>query len=120
MSDGGEFKGRVAWVTGGGSGMERAIALRLALEGAPHGVTCNALNPGWVATPMNRLGLLEKIEAERVDLTVEQYRAKLAQSYPQGRLVTPEEVAALAAYLCRDEALAVSGEDITVAGGSRW
>ena len=69
---------------------------------------------------MNRLRLLEKIEEEGVDVTVEGYRARLAEAYPEKRLVTPEEIAALAAFLCRDEAFGISAQDITVAGGSLW
>ena len=97
-------------------GLTRCVAL----EGAPYGVSCNAINPGWVETPMNRIRLLEKIEEEGVDMTVEEYRARLAEGYPQKRLVTPEEIGALAAFLCRDEAFGISAQDITVAGGSLW
>lgn len=97
-------------------GLTRCVAL----EGASRGVTCNALNPGWVATPMNRLRLEEKIEVERAGISVEEYRERLAQGYPQKRLVTAEDVAAAAVFLCRDEAQGINGEDITVAGGSRW
>ena len=97
-------------------GLTRCVAL----EGAPHGVTCNAVNPGWVATPMNRLRLEEKIEVEQVDISVEQYRDNLAAGYPQKRLVQPVEIGALSAFLCREEALGISGEDITVAAGSLW
>ena len=97
-------------------GLTRCVAL----EGAPHGVTCNAINPGWVATPMNRLRLEEKIEVEQVDISVEQYRENLAAGYPQKRLVEPAEIGALSAFLCRDEAFGITGEDITVAAGSLW
>ena len=97
-------------------GLTRCVAL----EGAPHGVTCNAINPGWVATPMNRLRLEEKIEVEQVDISVEQYRENLAAGYPQKRLVKPAEIGALSAFLCRDEAFGITGEDITVAAGSLW
>lgn len=97
-------------------GLTRCVAL----EGAPHGVSCNAINPGWVATPMNQLRLEEKIEVEKVDWSVEQYRERLAAEYPQKRLVEPAEIGALAAFLCRDEAFGITGEDITVAAGSLW
>ena len=97
-------------------GLTRCVAL----EGAPHGVTCNAINPGWVATPMNRIRLEEKIEAEKVDWSVEEYRERLAAQYPQNRLVQPAEIGALSAFLCRDESLDITGEDITVAAGSLW
>lgn len=97
-------------------GLTRCVAL----EGAPHGVSCNAINPGFVATPMNYVRMIEKIEAEGVDMTVDEYRQKLAEDYPQKRLVTAEEIGALAAFLCRDEAFGITGQDVTVAAGSLW
>lgn len=97
-------------------GLTRCVAL----EGAPHGVSCNAISPGFVATPMNRLRMVEKMEAEGVDMSVEEYRGKLAQDYPQKRLITVEEIGALAAFLCRDEAFGITMQDLTVAAGSLW
>ena len=97
-------------------GLTRCVAL----EGAPHGVSCNAISPGFVATPMNRLRMVEKMEVEGVDMTVEEYREKLAQDYPQKRLITVEEIGALAAFLCRDEAFGITMQDLTVAAGSLW
>ena len=97
-------------------GLTRCVAL----EGAPHGVSCNAINPGYVATPMNRLRMMEKIEDEGVSLTVEEYREQLAQDNPQRRLITPEEIGTLAAFLCRDEAFGINAQDVTVSGGSLW
>jgi len=97
-------------------GLTRCVAL----EGAPHGVTCNAINPGFVASPQNFIRLEQKIAMEGSDLTVEQYRQKIAESYPQKRFVTCEEIAELCLFFCRDLALGVTGEDVTVAGGSLW
>jgi len=97
-------------------GLTRCVAL----EGAAHGVTCNAINPGFVATPQNLIRLEQKIRDEGLSTSVEEYRQQLSGSYPQKRLIQPEEVAAVALFLCRDEALGVAGEDITVAGGSVW
>ena len=101
---------------GGLLGLTRCIAL----EGAPHGVTCNAVNPGFVASPQNYIRMEQKIALEGSNLTVEEYRQKLAESYPQKRLVTCEEVAELCMFFFRERAMGVTGEDITVAGGSVW
>ncbi len=90
----------------------------VALEGAPHDVTCNAIHPSYVATPMNRLRMMEKIEVEGAHLTIEEYREKLAQENPRKRLVTSEEVGALTVFLCRDEASGINAEAIAVTGGS--
>lgn len=97
-------------------GLTRCVAL----EGAAHGVTCNAINPGWVATDSNYSACQQEIAIAGLDMTVEQYRAKVATGLPQKRFLEPGEVAALAAFLCRDEAFGIAGEDITIAMGSAW
>jgi len=51
---------------------------------------------------------------------VEEYRAQVAAGLPQKRYLTPEEVASLAAFLCRPDALGIEGQDITIAMGSQW
>jgi 3-hydroxybutyrate dehydrogenase len=97
-------------------GLTRCVAL----EGAPYGVTCNAINPGFVDTDSNYSASKQEIEIAGLDVTVEEYRAKIADSLPQKRYLQPSEVAALAIFLCRDEALGIEGEDITIAMGSHW
>jgi NAD(P)-dependent dehydrogenase (short-subunit alcohol dehydrogenase family) len=92
----------------------------VALEGAPHGVTCNAISPGYVRTGMlmatlkreRELGLTTKDAGGRI--------AEIAETYPQKRIIEPEEIGDVAAFLCREEARGVTMEDITVAGGSLW
>ena len=97
-------------------GLTRCVAL----EGAPYGVTCNALNPGFVDTDSNYLSLAHGDRDRRADVSVEEYRAKVAESLPQKRYLKPEEVGALAVFLCRPEALGIEGQDITIAMGSQW
>jgi NAD(P)-dependent dehydrogenase (short-subunit alcohol dehydrogenase family) len=97
-------------------GLTRCVAL----EGAPYGVTCNALNPGWVATDSNYSACRQEIAIAGLDMSVEEYRAKIAAGVPQKRFLEPAEVAALAVFLCRDEAFGIAGEDITMAMGSHW
>jgi NAD(P)-dependent dehydrogenase (short-subunit alcohol dehydrogenase family) len=97
-------------------GLTRCVAL----EGAPHGVTCNAINPGFVDTDSNYSASRMEIEIAGLDLSVDDYRAQVAAGLPQKRYLTPEEVAALAAFLCRPEALGIEGQDITIAMGSQW
>lgn len=91
-----------------------------ALEGAEFGVTCNAINPGWVATDSNYSACIQEIAIAGLDLTVEQYRAKVAADLPQKRFLTPDEVAGLALFLCRPEAQGINAQDITMAMGSLW
>jgi 3-hydroxybutyrate dehydrogenase len=97
-------------------GLTRCVAL----EGAPYGVSCNAINPGWVATESNYSACRQEIEIAGLDISVEEYRARVADGLPQKRFLDPDEVAALAAFLCRDEAFGINAEDLTIAMGSSW
>ena len=95
-------------------GLTRCVAL----EGAPHGVTCNAINPGYVETGMMRASLAA--QAEREGRGVDEILAGIVAGYPQKRTIPPAEIAALAVFLCRDEARGINMSDIDVAGGSLW
>lgn len=92
-------------------GLTRALALELATDG----VTVNAVCPGFTDTD-----LLADSVARIVDRTgrsAEEARAVLASHNPQGRLVTPEEVAAAVSWLCSDAAGSVTGQCLSVSGG---
>jgi len=97
-------------------GLTRCVAL----EGAPHGVSCNALNPGFVETGSNYSACEQEIAIAGLSIGVEEYRERIAKGLPQKRFLRPEEVGALAAWLCRDEAFGINAEDITIAMGSQW
>jgi NAD(P)-dependent dehydrogenase (short-subunit alcohol dehydrogenase family) len=97
-------------------GLTRCVAL----EGAEYGVTCNAINPGSVGTEMMRLGSLRRIAQGGQGATVEENFAMIADAMPQKRLIPAREIAATAVYLCRNEALGINGEAITVSGGALW
>lgn len=97
-------------------GLTRCVAL----EGAEHGVTCNAINPGFVATPQNAIGLTQQMSLDGVSLSLDDYRRQISETIPQKRFVNPEEIAALAAFLCSERALAITAQDLTVAAGSQW
>ena len=49
-----------------------------------------------------------------------EYVAGIAATYPQKRIIEPEEIGALAAFLCHEDARGLTMEDITVAAGSLW
>jgi NAD(P)-dependent dehydrogenase (short-subunit alcohol dehydrogenase family) len=92
----------------------------VALEGAPHGVTCNAISPGYVRTRMLEASLATERKLTGSSLTMAERLAEIAATYPQKRIIEPDEIGALAAYLCREEAKGITMEDITVAAGSLW
>jgi NAD(P)-dependent dehydrogenase (short-subunit alcohol dehydrogenase family) len=83
-----------------------------------HGVTCNAVLPGWVRTEMADRSAAR--EAERRGMSVDEVWAERGSAYPAGRVVTPEEVAAAIAFLASEEASGVNGEALTVALGGLW
>jgi NAD(P)-dependent dehydrogenase (short-subunit alcohol dehydrogenase family) len=79
-----------------------------AIELAPQGIRVNAVAPGQTSTPL--FEAWAAAEGEEV-------AARAAAAIPQGRLATPEEVAAAIAYLASDEAAHVTGASLPVDGG---
>jgi 3-oxoacyl-[acyl-carrier protein] reductase len=85
----------------------------LALELGKFGVTANAIAPGYVETDMTAA------TAARQGLDFEEWKASIARDIPLGRIGQPEDVAAVASFLCREEAGYVSGQVIYVNGGAK-
>jgi 3-hydroxybutyrate dehydrogenase len=92
------------------------LSKTVALEGAAHGVTANCVNPGYVRTPLveNQIaaqaaqhGLAESEVLEKI---------LLARSAIK-RLIEPEEVAELVAYLCSPAAAFITGTSVAIDGG---
>jgi 3-hydroxybutyrate dehydrogenase len=88
----------------------------IALEGAEHGVTSNCVNPAYVRTPLVEDQIADQAAAhgmppERVVREVMLARAAIR------RLIEPEEVAELVAYLCSPEAAMITGASQTIDGG---
>jgi len=84
----------------------------------PHGVTCNAVCPGWVKTAMADADA--ETEARASGLTTDEVWEAHARSYAAGRVMHPEEIADVIGYLTSDGATALNGEAITVALGGLW
>lgn len=80
------------------------IARTVAMEAAPHGVRCNWISPGFIDTPM-------------LAGVPEAFKAQMASRVPQKRVGTPEEAAAVAAFLLSDDASHVTAQGLAVDGG---
>lgn len=87
----------------------------LALEVAKKGVTVNAVCPSYVDTPMTERSVANIVA--KTGKSVAEARAILVQSNPQGRLVSPDEVAAAVLYLASNDAFAVNGQALALCGG---
>ena len=84
----------------------------LGIELGPYGVNVNAIAPGFIATDMT------DATAARVGMSVEDFRAAAADANPVKRVGFPEDIAAVAAFLCSDEASYVTGQVLYVDGGA--
>jgi 3-hydroxybutyrate dehydrogenase len=88
----------------------------IALEVATNGITVNCISPGYVWTPLVENQIPDTMKAR--GLTREQVMNDvLLAAQPTKQFVTPEEVAAMALYLCRDEARSITGANISIDGG---
>lgn len=88
----------------------------IALEGAPHGVTSNCVNPAYVRTPLveNQIADQARTHGISEDEVVE--RVMLAPAAIK-RLIEPDEVAEMVAYLCGPQGSFVTGTSIPIDGG---
>src|SRR4029077_6592713 len=89
-----------------------AMTYSIARDYIQHKIRCNCISPARVHTPFVD-GYLKKTYPGREQEMFE----KLSQSQPIGRMAQPDEVAALALFLCSDEAGFVTGVDYPLDGG---
>jgi len=88
----------------------------VALETARHGITVNCISPGYVWTPLVEKQIPDTMQTR--GLTREQViNDVLLSAQPTKAFVTPEQVAALALFLCRDEAASITGSNYQMDGG---
>jgi 3-hydroxybutyrate dehydrogenase len=88
----------------------------IAMEGAAHGVTSNCVNPAYVRTPL----VTNQIAAQAENLGIPEERVideVMLEPAAVRRLIEPEEVAELVAYLCSDMASAITGASMKIDGG---
>lgn len=124
--------GRIAMVSStagsiGGPSMSAYCASKHGLEGlmravaqdvAAFGVTCNAVAPGWVRTPLAERTAEQ--EADRRGVSVEQVWREREAGYAAGRVLTPEEVAAAIRFLVGEDASGINGQTLGVTLGALW
>ena len=89
----------------------QGLTRTLAIELGPHGITANAVAPGFIDTDMTRA------TAQRMGITPEVMQAAASERIAVRRVGKPEDVAAVIAFLVSDDASFVSGQVIYVAGG---
>jgi 3-hydroxybutyrate dehydrogenase len=88
----------------------------VALEAAQDGVTVNCISPGYVWTPLVENQIPDTMKAR--NLSREQViNDVLLAAQPTKRFVSPEEIGALAVFLCREEAKSITGANISMDGG---
>ena len=88
----------------------------VALENADRGITCNAICPGWVETPLIRRQI-EDI-AERDGITIDEAKVELVRhKQPSRSFVQPDQIGAMAVYLCSEAAAPITGASLSIDGG---
>ena len=86
------------------------------MEGAEHGVTANAICPGYVLTPLVKAQIPDTAKSRGIT-EEEVVRDVLLAAQPTKQFVTVEQVAALAVFLAGDTAASITGASLPVDGG---
>lgn len=93
-------------------GAVMAMTLSVAKDYLQDGIRCNSISPGRVHTPFVDGFLARNYPGKEAEMF-----ERLSKTQPIGRMARPEEVAALALYLCSDEASFITGSDYPIDGG---
>ena len=93
-------------------GMTKVAAIEL----ANHGVTVNAICPGWVLTPLVQKQLEDRAKQEGTDVETQKFRF-LTEKQPMAQFSTPEQIGALAGFLCSEDARTITGAPLSIDGG---
>lgn len=107
-----EFKSAYVSAKHGLSGLTKVSAL----EGAPFGITVNSICPAYVQTPLVDKQIADQARIHGIDESEVITRIMLQKAAIK-KLIQPQDVAALALYLCSDAAAMITGATITMDGG---
>ena len=88
----------------------------VALETATLDITCNAICPGWVRTPLVEAQVVARAKEAGRDIE-EEARLLVSEKQPSGAFVSPEQIAQMALYLTSDAASMITGSAFTLDGG---
>lgn len=78
------------------------------------------ISPTWVETELMRRNVQQVVEREGRGRTMEEAMSDIAAQNPQNRIIQPDEIAALAAFLCGEGARGITMENIQITGGALW
>lgn len=87
-----------------------------AIELANSGVTVNAICPGWVLTPLVEKQLADRAARDGTDMETAKHQF-LAEKQPMAQFTTPDQIGALAVFLCSDAARTITGAPLPIDGG---
>lgn len=88
----------------------------IAIESAEYNITCNAICPGWVHTPLVQKQI--EANAKAANISIEQASEELlGAKQPKKRFVKPENIGALVAFLCGEHSSSMTGEILSIDGG---
>ena len=105
---------KVAYVAAkhGVLGMTKVAAIEL----ANHDITVNAICPGWVLTPLVQRQLEDRAKQEGTDVETQKHRF-LIEKQAMAEFSTPEQIGALAVFLCSEGAKTITGAPLSIDGG---
>jgi 3-hydroxybutyrate dehydrogenase len=88
----------------------------LALETAALPITCNAICPGWVDTPLVSKQIRDRVKKNKTNKDTE-IKKLLREKHPNMKFISGKAIASLAYYLCTDEASTITGSSLNIDGG---
>ncbi len=105
------FKSAYVSAKHGIMGLTKTVALEVATDG----ITCNAICPGYVLTPLVEAQIPDQMKAHNMDRETV-IREVMLDKQPTKEFVTVEQIGATAAFLCSDAAAQINGTHISVDG----